>query len=1102
MGQSNTKHRQQQQQQQTPAQERRRRSKQPDLTIQPQATFDSHFTLISPMSELSDPSQFLPKRSHYNQVLSPSNVPPSLLEKHQNKNKIVMRNVPPLPPELQGRYKPTEQPPPIDANRPLLRKKKNKKKKQVKEAFAGCAIVTSEHADRMRVATTENVTACVKKTGNVEQENGVARKCGLAALNCVKATRAVAAGSADVLALTVTNSCARSQVGSEEQKYKNMSNAARCSLGVVDDSNCVGVHPPVGFQPVWRESRGMLPTADVPSNPIDAPRGAQLQEDTTPLAQLDRAFAATVGLHSEDDYFDRLAGPAVAQSPFVAREVKTEVVLPATSQYSPVNVSLFSTESSVAKLDTSDLDFARESYQPKWQRMSDYDVTPRSKHVPFSAPISSPVVLAPKVEKKQLDQREAAVVKHSRTNDERKAVGRPSVESSKQDFEVKPHSKVAKKTSVEDKRAFSKNIFRPKTSVDTKSSKQHATSKKIEAVLEVKGSFESLRLTESAPSVMQGQDYRNIAWSTSEGAASAPTQPQYYSVCSPSGSSTSSNGEQSRGPLLTTQTLSNAAFLFSSSYGGEERQLLNRQQPARDPAFSISTFASRARLSSVSSRSRPAITIPVSKSWESSLTTAKEEIGYDFSGVDRSNKHVRFSDADQTQYNQIANNARQMKNEAKRAALTRNLPEKIATPAIETKMSDLTDASMLNRKVSFDETSITTATSGLSIRSERRDNSPTASSVDCSEQDSPMSSSHDIESTTSSKTPGSVHWTYREENGKVTTTPNLGKKRSTAHGTLPTTSPMVRFRAAKDKFAHPSEKVVPNKRTPPKKFFHRSPRKTLVSNYINTFDARLTSTRQPESKNPRRDTSGHRVLAPHRANLVNPIFRTPATTNLNDMPITRNETSEETPFDEAEEESEDRFAKLVLSNAEVDINTSMSIADTDVSDDPFAEIMRSNSDYGTEPEVPGAPPHDPFAEIMKSNSDYGTEPEVSGDSSLRRVTSGSINSVYSFASHGSSVKPSDVKRHRISTGNFDQENSVSLNYLHKMSVGRSQVNPADVYKHDNPAHLCLSPTQRTPMQARKWRTLAAAAHEKEKNKKSTVKRGHRKGLSERSINVL
>ena len=53
---------------------------------------------------------------------------------------------------------------------------------------------------------------------------------------------------------------------------------------------------------------------------------------------------------------------------------------------------------------------------------------------------------------------------------------------------------------------------------------------------------------------------------------------------------------------------------------------------------------------------------------------------------------------------------------------------------------------------------------------------------------------------------------------------------------------------------------------------------------------------------------------------------------------------------------EDMIAKLVSSSVAIDCNTSMSIADTDVSEDPFAEIITgSASNYcSSEPEVPGA----------------------------------------------------------------------------------------------------------------------------------------------------
>ena len=145
------------------------------------------------------------------------------------------------------------------------------------------------------------------------------------------------------------------------------------------------------------------------------------------------------------------------------------------------------------------------------------------------------------------------------------------------------------------------------------------------------------------------------------------------------------------------------------------------------------------------------------------------------------------------------------------------------------KIAYLTDASVSNRMVNFDAASILSATSMLSLLQEHNEISPIASSVDGSEGNSRSGSASGVESIASSKTQGSIHWAYREEDGKITATPNLNRKRSTTNGTLPTTSPMVRFRAAKQMFANPSEKVIPTKRTPPKKFFNRTPRKTAVA---------------------------------------------------------------------------------------------------------------------------------------------------------------------------------------------------------------------------------------------------------------------------------
>jgi hypothetical protein len=1139
MGQSNTKPQQQEhppqtqpKQQQRPTERRRtssRRHDTPELSIKPQGTFDSHFTLISPMSELSAPSMFLSKRHEQNMA---SNLPPGT--NPQNANNIIIPNVPPLPAELQfmanNSSRNVERQQLTRDDVPLLKKKKGKKSKsskqqkaqRVMEAFAGCVIVTAEHADKMRVVTTKAATTCakktgecakktgqmiedsgvveksgiaalncakktkavavagVKKTGQMIEDSGVVEKSGIAALNCAKATKAVAAAGAKELAGAVTKGCKQSQISNEnERMYDCMSEAARNSLDIANDSNHAIVlsvedphqEAPVPFEPVWRESRGMIATTYAPSNPADAAPGSSWKEVTTPLAQLDRAFKAAVGLHSEDDYFDRLSAGPTAPSPFVqALPDISAIPQVEQSRESSVNASLFS-ETSLTRLDTADPDFAREVVsQPATQKISNFDVVSSKQ-----APTNKPVVTGVLKEMKKRHNASKPVIKKSyqRAEEEISVAGLPSIDRIEQKFESKP---AAKTTRVANTRSIFRQMDARKKDIGIKQAK----------------SFGSLRVTESAPSVMEAKDYRNIALSTSEGGVSNATapgriQPQYYTLCSPSASSTCSNGENSKGPLLTTQTLSNAAFLFSPSYAGGDEQLLQREQVTRDPAFSISTFASRARISNFSSRSQ-AITIPVSKSWEA--TSAAEGRGCDVSdghSLDKSSKHVRFSEANQYREIQSSKPLKVISNKSSLSVQTKKVPEKVEAPEIETKLSDLTEATILDMRVSFDGVSPATTASSLSNRRISFSQPLLDELSPESPGSSPSNSAYEDQSrASSSNEQGSVHWTYREENGKITTTPKFGKKRTTSSKTLPSTSPMIRFRAAQNKFANPSEKVVPVKKTPPKKFANRTPKQDLVSTRITVLNDRLKSTRQPVAKNTRRDTGGHRVLAPHRANLVNPIFRNSASsTDDNDRRIMRSVTDEETPFDETgqnispaaasrlncSDTSEDMFAKLVLGKNEAARNdASFSIADTDASEDPFADVIKSN--YEAEPEIPGA-------------------------SIQQRGARFSGNSVYSFATHTSNIK-------RYSSGSTvvtNKENTVSSTSLHKQA-GRGQVNPADAYNHhESAANLCLSPRQRTPMQARKWRTMAAAAQEKESSKKSTSKRSNRKTLSERSVNV-
>lgn len=1061
---------QQQQHKQRAPQERRRPD---DLVIQPKATFDSQFTLISPMSELSDPSQFLSKRHNAHETLGLGTE--------------VIHDVPPLPPALQ---QPRPRDPPeqkFAASRPLLKQKKKKKKKRnkrksieaakknavrMKEALAGCAIVSAEHANTMREATTKTAVKCAKKTGHAIKESGVIEKSGVAALNCAAASKAVAQQGAKELSRAVKKGCKQSKLANAELALAGDDGPA----DILNESECVIVpyqhsdEAPLQFQPVWRESRGMLPGSFPPSNPADAPRGRKEVEDVTPLAVLDRAFATAAGrgLHKEDDYFDRLAGP-VAPSPFVHEKEGAQKAQASPSHQtskahpdSPVTItSLFSEPST----DGIEVMFSKKANN---KNISLYDagVERTSKHAEKAKKVEQRAQSKLTSRMRAEEKKQASKSTRYATRDELRK--RSTLGKGREEIYA---PKDAKKNSKKD-------IFRPKATISAAESQRAR-----------KHSYASLKLTESAPSVLEAKDYRSIAWTTSEGAASAPGEVYrpHYTLCSPSVSVCSSSQGTPQAPLVNPQVLSNAAFLFSPSYAGGDEDLLKREAPARDPAFSISTFASRARLSNTSSRSQPAITIPVRQSWAPSLGKSEEEESrdYDFGGHSfGTGKQVRFSDANQLYQIESSlhrpwernSNARNIKVEREHVEPVFNLPQKIETPIIETKLSDLTDTTFLSKKLNAEEESITTGGSSLSDLSARR-----ISLLSSVEGVSPTSlasnyTENDAASTTSSERQGSIHWTYREENGMVTTTPMVGRKVTTGRA-LPAASPVIRFRAAKSKFAVQVQKASPVKRTPPKKFAKHTPGKTLVSNRIFELNDRLKSTRQPVSKNPRRDTSGHRVLAPHRANLVNSdVVRNPLTLGVDyaheDRTIksaTSIDENEQTLFVEENSsgEEDDTFGKSLPSSG--NDSSFISVA-TDASDDPFADIINSN--YVAEPEPE-------------------PEPETS---TQRRPASFSGNSVYSFAS-------SSFGRHSTGTYASKKENSVPLTNLHKVTV-KGKVNPTDVYRHDNTRSLCLSPTQRTPMQARKWRTLAAAANEKDKSKKSTAKRGNgRRGLSERNINV-
>ena len=366
MGQPNTKPESSSRVQQTPPRETTRSIYLEDPIIHQQDTFDSNFTLISPMSELSNPSQFLPKRHHYNQAAPNAIVPSSQTRKLQNnRSNVVLRNVPPLPPELQQAQVKSKN------ERQLARqlddylvkkaKKKEKRKQQIKhikEAFAGCAHGSLEHAEKVRTATATTFTACAKKTGEA---------LNLSVGACAKVTKNTFIEEEDILGRAESRGLGLLLPWDAEKKPWKMSSAARDSLSDVNINDSDFVAFPdytIDAQDCNFDSRDS--NCLVQLNQSDVGPGGVLmsnvnEDQGSPLAHLDHVGAAAAGLHQEDDYFDRLAKPVSSPSPFATTSRTHQA-----SEAIAINLSLFSSASSIDELQSSDPDFAREASKPKW----------------------------------------------------------------------------------------------------------------------------------------------------------------------------------------------------------------------------------------------------------------------------------------------------------------------------------------------------------------------------------------------------------------------------------------------------------------------------------------------------------------------------------------------------------------------------------------------------------------------------------------------------------------------------------------------------------------------------------------------------------------
>lgn len=754
-----------------------------DLVIQAPMSFDSNFTLISPCSDLSDPSNFQWKNG-----LPPSNIPTPFLQRKASviahgkelftvsENQLENNVDEPRHSTSSGKTKQEE-------SRHVLNKKK-KKLRRLKKSIKGCFDATASKAKTAKVVSSKAFLGCLKKTDIRRSRESSYDKIEFNGDSNNTPKRFSSTAMYVTKEMFQQRKSEQTQLESDFQNplYKYNTYSAR-----------------------WMEESkiGLL---TVKSEDQDSP-----QSETTPLALLDHAFAEVSSAHNDEDYLQRLAsGPA--PSPLVSGQI-VPYGNRQLANLSPVEL-LFSEDGAASSLANN-----------KSHRLSDYDVTKQEANSEES-PCHEESISSPFTRKTD--------AKNLKSPYESGSIFRP--------------------------RSATKSKAPPSKEDISKSDANSTPAEKNEPKIDIQGSAERLRRSRSEE--LARKSAGNIALGRADDADSSvkALAKVRYPVFSPGANSITSI-QQSPVPLLSNQCLSNAAFLFSPSYagGGSEKANKSKQVPTH-PAFSISSFASRTRLSAESYGQQP-IQIPVCQSWERTLRSRESEDSSSSRGdthsLDRSRRQVRFSDADRFLFNAAG-----------------DLMKVGATEQgeIDAKFSDLTEYSALNKRMDLprpvnepsNEMQEQISEVYQNVSEEALKNAYDESSVhsyETAETQTTVVRFLSRSSSTSSILNESFHWEYREVEGKVCATPSRKK----ANGTrgLPASSPVLRFNAAKTRFSNPPANEVPPKETPPKKLSARSPRNTLVANRINALNDRLSlrnSTEGMIERSSRRNTIGTKSI--------------------------------------------------------------------------------------------------------------------------------------------------------------------------------------------------------------------------------------------------
>lgn len=589
----------------------------------------------------------------------------------------------------------------------------------------------------------------------------------------------------------------------------------------------------------------------------------------------------------------------------------------------------------------------------------------------------------------------------------------------------------------------------------------------------------------------------------------------------------------------------------------QSRSRLSTFSARSRPAFSIPISSAPLNMSSIrrsqASYSSDSVTFTLNLSRYSKEDTQFTESRASKESGEEEEKHVHFSGADECHVIREANTSR----------VALGTPVKVVSPPpIDRKISDLTDmteATVLNATnndsdPSLEEEPATDEPSRQRVASilreiEEDDETVEEGDVDDRVERETPKSDDDDEEVVDSSPESAMRWTVGEL-GAATPLRANGRQGSRM---APTNSPRHRFKEAKNKFNNPVTNVPICTSTMSNYTAPTVSDSGSVSSRVSALNDRLRSNRQPVRKNPRRETGGENALAPRQATLEAPLFRNPIIMSYKDdasqapsavvsIDTTKSDTGVSTVV--SADLKSDTGVSTVVSDTGVStvasdtgvstvaslgdlksdtgvsleeekepartvVSTNVSVYEEDDGEDIFTTMMMGSPEEDESDEE-----EDAFADARRLSDEF--------DNQKLRKSSTSLQSLLARDEEKRlGQKPPRMSRGPLATSlrslvsedpsaltfETDKENSVSV-APRPGSLGpkvlsfndRAKVNPQLQQCHAPPGELCLSPTKRTPLQARRWRSLAAQAQEKDQAKKgSSKKRGL---LKERSSNIM